>query len=120
MIINFSIPCVKFPSPKAFNPKTGISIPPAISPIPLIVSETATAFKPPNIAYIPPMIPIPHIVRTRAACSDIPNIADTLNREFKATPPEYNTTGRKIIPRLIKNRIATIFLVPLSYLSSRN
>ena len=86
----------------------------------VMASETATAFKPPNIAYIPPIIPIPHIVRMRAACSDIPNIADMLNREFKATPPEYNTTGRKITPRLIRKRIATIFLVPLSYLSSRN
>ena len=53
-------PSKRLPSPIINNPKTGIKRPPINNPIALIESDTATAFKPPNTAYIDPIIPIPH------------------------------------------------------------
>ena len=67
------------PSPKYFKAKKGIIAPPIIRAKPFNVSETATAFNPPNTAYIPPMIPINHTTPHSAVLKLTPNIASTSN-----------------------------------------
>ena len=50
VFIKIETPSEIFPSPIASKPKKGINKPPINNPTALIVSETATAFKPPKIA----------------------------------------------------------------------
>ena len=54
------------PLPKTEKPKIGTNIPMISSPKPFRVSETATAFRPPKIAYKAPTEPIITIVKTSA------------------------------------------------------
>ena len=61
------------------------------------MSETATAFKPPKIAYNEPIIPIDHTVIHRAVVFETPNKEGKSNILLMANAPEYNTMGNKTI-----------------------
>jgi len=86
----------------------------------LTVSDTATAFNPPNIAYILPIIPISQTDKTIALSCEIPNIPGISKSFIIAIEPEYSTVGKNAIPKVNKKNILTIFLTDLSYLSSKN
>ena len=58
-VVNTESPSIMLPSPIYIKPKTGIIKPPISKPMALIESETATAFNPPKMAYMDPIIPIP-------------------------------------------------------------
>lgn len=87
------IPSIKLPSPISTNPKIGTRIPPINNPIALILSDTATAFKPPKTAYIEPIIQIPHTQILIAAAFETPSNAGTSNIPLIATDPEYRIMG---------------------------
>ena len=86
------------PSPIYINPKMGIKVPPMSKPIAFIESETATAFKPPKMAYIPPIRPIAHTVIHKAATGPTPKDSGISNIVFIANAPEYNTVGSIDMP----------------------
>ena len=88
-----SIPCIILPSPIYIKPNTGTRVPPIKSPTAFTVSETATAFKPPKIAYKEPTIPMDQTVMVSAVSSDTPSTVGTSNIPFNASDPEYKTIG---------------------------
>src|SRR5690606_26494765 len=92
--INVVILSVTEPSPIAIKPDTGIMNPPIQSPIALTVAGTATAFKPPKMAYMDPITPIPHTHTQVQTTGETPGGAGTLNISQVAMPPEYTTTGK--------------------------
>ena len=65
----------------------GMEIPPMMRPIPLMVSETATAFKPPKIANNEPTPPINTTIRIIASNRDTSRIAETSKRLSKFSEP---------------------------------
>ena len=58
------MPAETLPSPSADNPRIGTNTPMISNPIPFKVSDTATARRPPKIAYMAPMQPTIMIVMT--------------------------------------------------------
>ena len=65
----------------------GMAIPPMMRPIPLMVSETATAFKPPRIANNEPMPPINTTIRIIASNRVTRSIVETSKILSKFSAP---------------------------------
>ena len=101
-------PPTTLPSPSSANPKSGIARPIISRPMPLIVSDTATALSPPKIAYKAPVTPITTTVRGRAHSSLIANNSGIANSFITASEPEYKTLGIVTKPYPSIKRITVI------------
>ena len=97
-----------------------MAIPPIMSPIPLMVSETATAFKPPRIANNEPNPPINTTIRMIASNLDTFKIVETSKILSKFSAPVYNTIGNSVVTYNSKNNPETIMRVDLSNRTSKN
>ena len=113
-------PSKAFPSPIAMRPKRGIISPPIKRPMAFIESDTATAFKPPNTAYIPPVIPMPQTQIHKASVSVTPNSSGMLNIPLMATDPEYKITGSKTTTYPVRKSTEVIVFVVTSKRVAKN
>ena len=84
------------------------------------MSEIATAFKPPKTAYIAPIVPMAITVIRNPCALEILKFSEILNILSILIAPVYKTMGRSVTTNdTIKNN-ATIVLVVLSNLDSKN
>ena len=107
----FSNPPIILPSPILNKAIQGTASPPKSNPYPLSVSETATAFRPPIIAYNEPIRPITTTVRVIPCCCEMPNISEILKILSKLIAPVYNTIGNMVTTNETIRKNATRVLV---------